>query len=239
LNADIFGLVPAQLRPLYAESGEMQAGPPSRPATSAARRTFLLVLAVLVVALQFDLCGRVWLVKRPTQRRSDGPWALPRFTQAAFRHHDMMTVCFLGFDLVDLRLMFVHFRLRRPAIGPRCRTVPMFQTRALILPLHRAHVLDGCDVLGCPVAVTKMSAFWAASSMVTTLAFHRRLQRQIGSISETRTCSRTWRSYSADPLPTSPKPATIANLGPTSSRRCRGGIAVAHADFTSLSCTES
>ncbi len=65
-----------------------------------------------------------------------------------------------------------------------------------------------------PVAVTKMSARGAASSMVVDLvAFHRRLQRA-DRIDLGRPCTRqpALRSDAAEPLPTSPKPQTIATL---------------------------
>ena len=64
-----------------------------------------------------------------------------------------------------------------------------------------------------PVAVTKMSARVTASSIVTTSKPSiAACSAQIGSISVTRTRAPPFLSDWAEPLPTSPKPATVATL---------------------------
>ena len=64
-----------------------------------------------------------------------------------------------------------------------------------------------------PVAVTKMSARVAASSMVTTSKPSMAACRaQMGSASETMTRQPPFLRLSAEPLPTSPKPQTMATL---------------------------
>jgi hypothetical protein len=64
-----------------------------------------------------------------------------------------------------------------------------------------------------PVAVTKMSARVTASSIVTTsIALHRRLQRADRIDFGDEHARAAVAERAAEPLPTSPKPATVATL---------------------------
>ena len=84
--------------------------------------------------------------------------------------------------------------------------------------VHRLYQLADAGELLFPAinvndAVTKMSARVTASSIVTTSKPSiAACSAQIGSISETSTRQPAWRSEAAEPLPTSPKPATMATL---------------------------
>ena len=79
--------------------------------------------------------------------------------------------------------------------------------------LHRPHVLDGDDVLVAGRGDEDVGARRGVFHGDDFIAFHRRLQRADRiDFSETMTRQPAWRSEAAEPLPTSPKPATIATL---------------------------
>src|SRR6266849_4659264 len=162
LDADIFGLVGPQLCQLDADLGEMQ---PCHLFIQGFRQhiDLLLVLAATVVGEQFDLRQRL-LVKEADITNEGCPMALPRFTRRPSDNR-IMRLPFGKVISSTCGLMLVHFRLRKCAIWISLSKWPMLQTMA------RSFIARMCSMVMMsllPVAVTKMSARGAASSMVTT-----------------------------------------------------------------------
>src|SRR3954454_13598796 len=172
LDADIVGLVLAQFGQLDADLGEVE---PGHLFVQRLRQhvDFLLVLAVLVVGPELDLRQRLVGERR---RHHEGRMAhrVAEVYEAAFRQQDDAVVV-REFDLGDLRL----------DVGPP----PVTQTRDLDLVvevadvaddgaiLHRAHVVDGDDVLVAGRGDEDVGARRGVFHRHDFIAFHRRLQR--------------------------------------------------------------
>ena len=133
----------------------------------------LLVLAVLVVRPQFDLRQRlVGEGRRHHEARM--PHRVAEIHQAAFRQQDD-ALAVREFDLVDLRLDVVPFHvLQMRDLNLVVEMADIADDGAI---LHRAHVLDGDDVLVAGRGDEDVGARRGVFHGGDFVAFHRRLQR--------------------------------------------------------------
>jgi hypothetical protein len=159
--------------------------------------------------VQISTWASVWFENEADITKLGWPVGVAQVHQPAFRQHDD-ALAVGELDLVDLRLDVMPLEVTQVGdLDLRIEVADVADDGAM---LHRAHVVvrEHVDVAGRgDEDVALRRGFLHGDDLVASIAACR---AQIGSTSETMTRQPAWRSEAAEPLPTSPKPATIATL---------------------------